>query len=101
MQRLSHFQSFLIILAVSVFTLFLHNGVLPANLMEARNLATAQEMVRTGNYMVPTMNGELRLEKPPLPTWIAACVEKMQPENLAAQRRCSSRVNRARPTIPI
>ena len=92
MQRPSHFRAFLIILTVSIFTLFLHNGVLPANLMEARNLATAQEMVRTGNYLIPTMNGELRLEKPPLPTWISACVERMEPEDLAAQRRVTALV---------
>ncbi|MCD7900057.1 MAG: glycosyltransferase family 39 protein [Bacteroides sp.] len=54
--------------------------------MESRNLATAQEMVRTGNYLIPTMNGELRLEKPPLPTWIAAVVEQVLPDNLVAQR---------------
>ena len=54
--------------------------------MEARNLATAQEMVKNGNYLLPTMNGELRLEKPPLPTWIAAGIENFSPDNLVAQR---------------
>lgn len=68
------------------FTFFINHNVIPADLMEARNLATAQEMVRTGNYLVPTMNGELRLEKPPLPTWIAAGVEHILPDNLSAQR---------------
>ena len=87
-----HIRSMLIILVVSIFTLFLHNGVIPANLMEARNLATAQEMVRTGHYLIPTMNGTLRLEKPPLPTWISAVVEKARPENLAAQRRVTALV---------
>lgn len=92
MYLVQHIRSLLIILIVSVFTLFLHNSVIPANLMEARNLATAQEMVRTGNYLIPTMNGELRLEKPPLPTWISAVVEKAKPENIAAQRRVTALV---------
>jgi 4-amino-4-deoxy-L-arabinose transferase-like glycosyltransferase len=60
--------------------------VIPADLMEARNLATAQEMVKYGNYLLPTMNGEPRLEKPPLPTWIAAGIERLTPGNLVAQR---------------
>jgi 4-amino-4-deoxy-L-arabinose transferase-like glycosyltransferase len=32
------------------------------------------------------MNGEPRLEKPPLPTWIAAAIEHMTPQNLTVQR---------------
>ncbi|MGE4587191.1 MAG: ArnT family glycosyltransferase [Mangrovibacterium sp.] len=40
--------------------------------MEARNFVTAREMLEKGNWLVPTMNGELRLAKPPLPTWITA-----------------------------
>lgn len=75
-----------LIIIVSIFAFFINNQVVPADLMEARNLATAQEMVCTGNYLVPTMNGELRLEKPPLPTWIAAGIEVILPGNLVAQR---------------
>ena len=54
--------------------------------MESRNLATAQEMIHMDNYLMPTMNGEPRLEKPPLPTWIAAGVELVVPGNLVVQR---------------
>lgn len=78
--------SCLIIIIVCFFAFFMNNHIIPADLMESRNLATAQEMVRTGNYLIPTMNGELRLEKPPLPTWIAAGVEHVLPDNLPAQR---------------
>ena len=46
--------------------------MLEANIMESRNLVTAREMLQTGNWFYPTMNGEQRLEKPPLPTWLAA-----------------------------
>ncbi len=77
---------YLILLIVCCFAFIINNQVIPADLMESRNLATAQEMVREGNYLVPTMNGELRLEKPPLPTWIAAGVEKLIPGNLMVQR---------------
>lgn len=75
-----------IIMIVSVFSFFIHNQIIPADLMESRNLATAQEMVNYGNYLLPTMNGEPRLEKPPLPTWIAAAIEHITPHNLIAQR---------------
>lgn len=75
-----------IIFIVCFFSFFVNNQVIPADLMEARNLATAQEMVTYGNYLLPTMNGEPRLEKPPLPTWIAAGVEHLAPDNLVMQR---------------
>ena len=75
-----------ILLVVCFFAFFINNDIIPADLMESRNLATAQEMVRNGNYLLPTMNEELRLEKPPLPTWIAAFVEHYIPGNLTAQR---------------
>lgn len=86
LSKLTDLKSCLIILAVCFFAFFINNNIIPADLMESRNLATAQEMVRTGNYLIPTMNGELRLEKPPLPTWIAAGVEHILPDNLSAQR---------------
>lgn len=53
-------------------TFVANSGALEANIMEARNLTTAREMLVKGNWVSPTMNGELRLEKPPLPTWAAA-----------------------------
>ena len=77
---------YIIMVVVCCFAFFINNQVIPADLMESRNLATAQEMVRTGNYLIPTMNGELRLEKPPLPTWIAAGIEHIAPGNLVVQR---------------
>ena len=62
----------LLLLALATATFAANSGALQANIMEARNLTTAREMVEKGNWLVPTMNGELRLEKPPLPTWAAA-----------------------------
>jgi len=40
--------------------------------MEARNFVTAREMLTDGNWILTTMNGEPRYEKPPLPTWLTA-----------------------------
>jgi len=39
---------------------------------EARRMVVAQEIVRTGNWLLPTMNGELYITKPPLYTWLQA-----------------------------
>ncbi|MEO6348671.1 MAG: glycosyltransferase [Aquaticitalea sp.] len=44
----------------------------PVSVMEARNFITAREMITDGNWLLTTMNGEARYEKPPLPTWITA-----------------------------
>lgn len=42
------------------------------SIMEARNFVTAREMVIDGHWWLPTLNGELRIAKPPLPTWLTA-----------------------------
>lgn len=42
------------------------------NIMEARNFITAREMIVDGNWLLTTLNGEPRYEKPPLPTWLTA-----------------------------
>ena len=76
----------LLLLVVCFFTFFINNRVIYTDIMESRNIITAREMVYDGHWMVPTMNGELRLEKPPLPTWIAAGVEMVFPDDLGAQR---------------
>lgn len=45
---------------------------LQVTIMEARNFISAREMLSKGNWILTTMNGEPRYEKPPLPTWITA-----------------------------
>ncbi|NNE32903.1 MAG: glycosyltransferase [Winogradskyella sp.] len=45
---------------------------IPVSIMEARNFISAREMLTDGNWILTTMNGEARYEKPPLPTWITA-----------------------------
>lgn len=57
---------------VFIAMLVAHLAVIPTNIMEARNLVTAREMVQDGNWIFTTLNGLPRYEKPPLPTWITA-----------------------------
>lgn len=45
---------------------------LKVSVMEVRNFITAREMLSDSNWILTTMNGEPRYEKPPLPTWITA-----------------------------
>jgi len=40
--------------------------------MEARNFITAREMIQDSNWILTTLNGEPRYQKPPLPTWLTA-----------------------------
>ena len=75
-----------VILLICIISFFINNRVVVPDIMEARNMVTAREMVHDGNWLVPTMNGDLRLEKPPLPTWLTAVAEMISPDNLALQR---------------
>ena len=59
---------------ICLCSFFVHPDAHDVDLMEARNFVTAREMVRNSNWLVPTLNGELRIAKPPLPTWITAAV---------------------------
>ncbi|MBM6993587.1 MAG: glycosyltransferase family 39 protein [Prevotella sp.] len=81
-----HKTSIVLLILLSIFTFFVNLPQLPTDIMEIRNLVTAREMVQEGNWLVPTMNGDLRLEKPPLPTWIAGGIETLSADNLALQR---------------
>lgn len=64
-----------------------HLGVLYPNIMEARNFITAREMLTDGNWLLTTMDGMPRYEKPPLPTWLVAIFGSFFGlENIAALR---------------
>ena len=45
---------------------------LVVTIMEARNFISAREMLTDSNWILTTMNGEPRYQKPPLPTWLTA-----------------------------
>lgn len=59
------------VLALLALTLHLDAPVL-SNIHETRVLETAREMVVSHDWIVPRFNGELRLQKPPLPYWASA-----------------------------
>lgn len=60
----------LFIFTASVIMLVFYAHLLPVSIMEARNFITAREMLQENNWLLTTLNGEPRYEKPPLPTWI-------------------------------
>lgn len=65
------FTLFLVLLAVYTGT-FAGRDIIDVDIMEARNYVAAREMADGGSLLIPTMNGELRIAKPPLPTWFTA-----------------------------
>lgn len=63
----------LILLFLACLSIFFVNlDALYVNIMEARNFITAREMLVDGNWLLTTLNGEARYQKPPLPTWLTA-----------------------------
>jgi len=47
-------------------------NVMEVTIMEARNFISAREMLTDSNWILTTLNGEARYQKPPLPTWLTA-----------------------------
>jgi 4-amino-4-deoxy-L-arabinose transferase-like glycosyltransferase len=62
----------LVIIIIVLIMLCVNIDVLDISIMEARNFITAREMIDDGNWILTTMNGEARYQKPPLPTWLTA-----------------------------
>lgn len=77
MKHTSNSNSYLIVLVVFIAMLMANLAIIPTNIMEARNLVSAREMVEDGNWIFTTLNGLPRYEKPPLPTWITAVFGKV------------------------
>jgi hypothetical protein len=61
-----------ILLFVTATVFFVNLDAIYVNIMEARNFTTAREMLHDGNWLLTTLNGEPRYQKPPLPTWLTA-----------------------------
>lgn len=78
--------TWIVVALLCAVAFFVNNDALVPDIMESRNLVTAREIADGGDWLVPTMNGELRIEKPPLPTWVAGVMERLCPDSLAAQR---------------
>lgn len=64
----------LICLACLLYGYLYDLGFLPLNIEddEARRALVTAEMMISGNYLTPTINGEIYLNKPPLYNWILA-----------------------------
>ena len=60
----------LVLVCIAIF--FVNLDAIFVNIMEARNFTTAREMLHDGNWLLTTLNGEARYQKPPLPTWLTA-----------------------------
>lgn len=60
------------ILVATVVMLGFTADVIPVSIMEARNFISAREMLTDDHWILTTMNGEARYQKPPLPTWLTA-----------------------------
>lgn len=63
----------ILLLSIACIAIFFVNlDAIFVNIMEARNFTTAREMLHDGNWLLTTLNGEPRYQKPPLPTWLTA-----------------------------
>ncbi len=72
MQKALQLKHILSILLIVILMLAFSIDAIPVSIMEARNFISAREMITDGHWLLTTMNGEARYEKPPLPTWITA-----------------------------
>jgi len=82
------FAQIAVLLLLGTITFLVNNHVFDATLMEARNFVTAREILLKDNWLLPTMNDELRLAKPPMPTWFSALTGQLagSTDNLTAMR---------------
>ena len=77
----------LIVLLLLLPTLLYNLGGRPVSkIQEVRIAETAREMLVSGDWLVPRYNGELRLQKPPLPYWLTAASYKVFGVNATAVR---------------
>ena len=72
MQHPNNIVVLLGLVALVVITTTSYQNILAPDIMEGRNFITAQEIVNTGNWLIPSLFGELRIAKPPLPTWLTS-----------------------------
>jgi 4-amino-4-deoxy-L-arabinose transferase-like glycosyltransferase len=80
-------KNLLILLALLIPTLLVGLGERPVyKIQEVRIAETAREMLESGNWVVPHYNGDLRLQKPPLPYWFTAASYLIAGVNAVATR---------------
>jgi 4-amino-4-deoxy-L-arabinose transferase-like glycosyltransferase len=80
-------KTFLVLLALLLPALLVGLGERPVyKIQEVRIAETAREMLESGDWVVPRYNGELRLQKPPLPYWLTAASYQVVGVNAVATR---------------
>lgn len=80
-------KMFVLLLALFLPALLLGLGERPVyKIQEVRIAETAREMLESGDWAVPRYNGELRLQKPPLPYWLTAATYRVAGVNEVATR---------------
>ena len=57
-------------ITLAIYIPLIHGN--PWNGNEPTRVAVAQDMLRTGNWITPTLHGKLYLTKPPLMNWLIA-----------------------------
>lgn len=73
--RSSHIPALLLIALFSLpLVLLLLGSGDPVDMMELFNLIPVREAFRDHHWLMPTLNGIPRLEKPPLPVWLPAAL---------------------------
>jgi 4-amino-4-deoxy-L-arabinose transferase-like glycosyltransferase len=71
-------KTWLVLLALLLPAFLLGLGERPVyKIQEVRIAETAREMLASGDWVVPRYNGDLRLQKPPLPYWLTATSYKV------------------------
>ena len=75
--RKYHYYLFIYILLLIIPAFFLNLGILPFIHDEAIRANVTLEMIFSGNYIVPTINGEVYLNKPPFFNWILIVFTKI------------------------
>jgi len=63
-------KEILLIIPLIVAALYINLGLIPLKGDEAIRAVVALEMMLSGNYITPTLTGEIYLNKPPLYNWI-------------------------------
>lgn len=74
-----HLYAAVILLLGLLIAYLTHLAYIPLNIEndEARRALVSQEMMLSGDYLTPTLNGEIYLNKPPLYNWIIIAYVKL------------------------
>jgi 4-amino-4-deoxy-L-arabinose transferase-like glycosyltransferase len=70
-------RHYLFLALLGTFAFLVNNQQFEVTVSEARNFRSAQEILISGEWLIPTLNEEPRVAKPPLPTWCCAAVAKV------------------------